>query len=87
MKVSDLIVKIFEEWSFQDVFIVSGGGSMHLNDSFGRSKKIQTIPLHHEQSCSMAADGYFRACNKPALVNVTTGPGGMNALNGVYGAF
>ena len=87
MKVSDVIIKIFEYWSFEDVFMVTGGGSMHLNDSFGRSKKIKTIPLHHEQSCAMAADSYFRSKNKPALVNVTTGPGGINALNGVYGAF
>ncbi len=87
MKVSDVIVKILELWSFEDVFMVTGGGSMHLNDSFGRSQKIKTTPLHHEQSCAMAADAYFRASNKPALVNVTTGPGGINALNGVYGAF
>tara|TARA_B100001093_G_scaffold519127_1_gene606619 strand:- start:10289 stop:12145 length:1857 start_codon:yes stop_codon:yes gene_type:complete len=87
MKISDVIVKICEQWSFEDVFMVTGGGSMHLNDSFGRSKKIRTVPLHHEQSCTMAADAYFRSKNKPALVNVTTGPGGINALNGVYGAF
>lgn len=87
MKVSDVIVKIIEQWSFEDVFMVTGGGSMHLNDSFGRSKKITTVPLHHEQSCSMAADAYYRVKNKPAVVNVTTGPGGINALNGVYGAY
>ena len=87
MKVSDVIVKILEAWSFEDVFMVTGGGSMHLNDSFGRSKKIHSIPLHHEQACSMAADAYFRIKNKSAVVNVTTGPGGINALNGVYGAY
>ena len=87
MKVSEVIIKILECWSYKDVFMVTGGGSMHLNDSFGRSKKIKTIPLHHEQSCAMAADAYFRIKNRPAIVNVTTGPGGINALNGVYGAF
>ena len=87
MKISDLIVKILEAWSFSDAFMVAGGGSMHLNDSFGKSKKIKTIPLHHEQACAMAADAYFRAKNKPAIVNVTTGPGGINALNGIYGAY
>mgnify|MGYP000347779709 CR=1 FL=1 len=87
MKASNIIVKILENWSMEDVFMVTGGGSMHLNDSFGRSKKINTIPLHHEQSCSMAADAYYRIKNKPAIVNVTTGPGGINALNGVYGAY
>lgn len=87
MKVSEVIVKVLEAWSLQDVFMVSGGGSMHLNDSFGRSTKIKTIPLHHEQACSMAADSYFRTIGKPAIVNVTTGPGAINALNGVYGAY
>ena len=87
MKISDLVVKILEVWSFSDVFMVAGGGSMHLNDSLGKSKKIKSIPLHHEQSCTMAADSYFRTKNKPAIVNVTTGPGGINALNGVYGAY
>ena len=45
------------------------------------------IFCHHEQACAMAADSYFRLTNKPAIVQVTTGPGSINALNGVYGAF
>ena len=43
MKVSEVIVKVLEAWSLQDVFMVSGGGSMHLNDSFGRSAKITSL--------------------------------------------
>ena len=35
----------------------------------------------------MAAEGYARVTNTPAIVNVTTGPGGLNALNGVFGAY
>ena len=60
---------------------------MHLNDSFGRSKFISVVPLHHEQSCSIAAESYYRTANLPAIVNVTSGPGGINALTGVYGAY
>ncbi len=33
----------------------------------------------------MAAEGYARIARMPAVVNVTTGPGGINALNGVFG--
>jgi len=87
MKVSDLIVYILEQWKFKHCFMVTGGGAMHLNDSIGRSNKISVVPLHHEQSCSMAADSYFRAINEPAIINVTTGPGAINALTGVYGAY
>ena len=39
--------------------------------------------MHHEQALAMAADGYARVANKPAIVNVTTGPVGINSLNGV----
>ena len=35
----------------------------------------------------MAAEGYYRVTNKLAAVNVTTGPGGTNAITGVYGAY
>jgi len=35
----------------------------------------------------MAAEGYARITGSPAIVNVTSGPGGINALNGVFGAF
>ena len=87
MKVSEIIVRILELRGYKHVFMVTGGGSMHLNDSFGRSKLISVVPLHHEQSCSIAAESYYRTANLPAIVNVTSGPGGINALTGVYGAY
>jgi acetolactate synthase-1/2/3 large subunit len=53
----------------------------------GSNEKINTVFMHHEQACAMAAEGYARITNKPAIVLTTTGPGAINALNGVYGAF
>lgn len=67
--------------------MVTGGGAMHLNDAFGREPRMAKVFCHHEQACAMAAESYARLSNQPALVNVTTGPGGINALNGVFGAF
>ena len=67
--------------------MVSGGGAMHLNDSLGKSKKIRLICNHNEQASSMCAEGYARAHQKLAVVCVTTGPGGLNCLNGVFGAW
>jgi len=69
------------------VFMVTGGGSMHLNDAFTRSKKFNVYYFHHEQAAAIAAEGFYRAAGKPAIINVTTGPGGINALNGIYGAY
>jgi acetolactate synthase-1/2/3 large subunit len=87
MKVSDYIVNFFEKNNFKYVFGVTGGGAMHLNNSFGTSKKIKFIMQHHEQAASMAAESYARTTNKIGLCSVTTGPGGTNAITGVVGAW
>ena len=87
MRVADYIAQRLAEEGITQGFLVTGGGAMHLNDAFGREKKIELLYCHHEQSCSMAAESYGRLTGKPALVNVTSGPGGINALNGVFGAY
>jgi acetolactate synthase I/II/III large subunit len=83
IKVTDYIVKRLAEYGVDTVFMVTGGGAMHLNDSIGR--QFNYICNHHEQACAIAAEGYARASGKLAVVNVTTGPGGLNTLNGVLG--
>ena len=87
MRVSDRIAELLTESQIKDVFMVTGGGSMHLNDALSRNSKLNVINMHHEQACSMAAEGYAKLGGTPACVNVTTGPGGINAINGVYGAW
>ena len=84
IKLSDYIAKRLKEvYKINRFFMVSGGGAMHLNDSFGRY--IPYTANHHEQACSIAAEGYARVNQNLAVVNVTTGPGGLNCLNGVFG--
>ena len=87
MRVADYIVERLLAAGLRDVFLVTGGGAMHLNDAFSRNKKFKTTCFHHEQSAAMAAEGYARSIYRPCALNVTTGPGGINALNGVYGAY
>lgn len=70
-----------------DVFMLTGGGAMHLNHAIGTNPRLTTTFTHHEQALSIAAEAYARLTNRPALVNVTSGPGGTNAITGVYGAF
>lgn len=71
----------------EQVFMVTGGGAMFLNHAFAAQPGMRCCYMHHEQACAMAAEAYSRISGKPAVVNVTTGPGGINALNGVFGAF
>ena len=86
LRIADYIVQTLAEHGVRHVFMVTGGGAMHLNDAFGRDKTIEVVCCHHEQTCAMAAESYFRLTNRLAAVNVTTGPGGTNAITGVYGA-
>jgi acetolactate synthase-1/2/3 large subunit len=87
MRVADYIAQRLAAAGMTHVFLVTGGGAMHLNDAFGRAAGLTPVCLHHEQACAMAAEAYARLGGKPAILNVTTGPGGINALNGVFGAY
>jgi len=69
------------------IFLLSGGGIMHLVDSVGNAKKLHAYCCHHEQGATIAAEGYGRVRNTPGVALVTTGPGGTNALTGVAGAW
>lgn len=87
VKVSEYIESFLYNNGITDVFTVTGGGAMHLNDAFGHSKHIRCIYNHHEQACAIAAEAYARLTNKLPVVCVTSGPGGTNALTGVIGAY
>lgn len=86
IKVSDFIFKyLVDTYQIQHVFLVTGGGAMHLNDSIGHTAGLTYICNHHEQASAIAAEGYYRTCGHLCVTNVTTGPGGTNAVTGVLG--
>lgn len=87
MRVSEYISSMLVQFGVRHVFMLTGGGSMFINDAIGHEPRIQCIFNHHEQACAMAAESYARITNEPGVLNVTTGPGGINTLNGVYGAW
>lgn len=88
IKVSDFIFRhLVEKHGIRHCFLVTGGGAMHLNDSIGHTKGLTYICNHHEQASAIAAEGYYRTCGKLCVTNVTTGPGGTNAITGVLGQY
>ena len=87
MRVADLILSRLVANGVRHVFLVTGGGAMHLNDAVGRCREIEYVCCHHEQACTMAAEAYARISGRIGIVNVTAGPGAVNALNGVFGAW
>ena len=85
MKLSDYVVETLVKYGMQDVFMISGGGAMHLNDSVGKNPSIRYWCNHHEQATAIGAEGYSRVTGKLAAAIVTTGPGGTNTITGVIG--
>lgn len=87
MKLSDYVFQFIAEQRVKHVFMLPGGGAMHLVDSLGRNKKLTYICNLHEQACAIAAEAYARVTNNLGVALVTTGPGGTNAITGVAGAW
>ena len=87
IKVSNYIAQKLVESHITQVFSVTGGGAMHLNDALGHQPGLRCLYNHHEQACAIAAESYARIHNQIAALCVTTGPGGTNAITGVVGGW
>ena len=85
MRVTDFIMKRLVEHGVRHVFMIPGGGAMHLDDSIGLCTDLSFTCNHHEQACAIGAEGYSRASGRLGVVIVTSGPGGTNTLTGVTG--
>jgi len=86
VKLAEWVADTLAAHGIDHVFMLTGGGAMHLNHALGTHPRLSTTFTHHEQALAMAAEAYYRLTNKLAVVNVTSGPGGTNAITGVYGA-
>jgi acetolactate synthase-1/2/3 large subunit len=81
IKASDYIVDFFYKNGIDTLFTITGGFSMHLNDSFGKHGKYDIYYQHHEQACGYAATGYSKANSKPVIVCTTAGCAATNAIS------
>jgi acetolactate synthase-1/2/3 large subunit len=87
MNLSDYVFRTVAAAGVKHVFMVPGGGAMHLNLALGRCPGIMVVSNLHEQACSIAAETYGKATNQLGVALVTSGPGGTNAVTGVAGAW
>jgi len=85
IKLSDYVVRSIADLGVTDIFMVTGGGAMHLDDSIGNEPRLRYVCNHHEQASAIAAEGYARISGGIGAVCVTTGPGGTNTISGVLG--
>jgi acetolactate synthase I/II/III large subunit len=83
MKLSDYVMDFLLQKGVKDVFMLAGGGAMHLDDSLGRCRGLSYVCNLHEQACAVSAEAYARMSNELGVALVTTGPGGTNTVTGV----
>ena len=87
MKLSDYVIRFVADQGVKHVFLVTGGGAMHLNHSLACETAIEAVCNSHEQASAICAEAYSKATNHLGVCMVTTGPGGTNAVTGVAGAW
>ena len=87
MKISDYVIKFISDLGVDKVFCVTGGGSMHLNNSLGSSRDVEGVFMIHEQGASVAAESFARIREGYGVCLVTSGPGATNAITGLCGAY
>ena len=87
MRLADYVMQRVAEAGVRHVFMVPGGGAMHLDDALGRREDVEFVCTLHEQAAAIAAEAYARVTNNLGVALVTSGPGGTNALTGVAGAW
>src|SRR6202453_2110428 len=87
MKLSDYVFQFVADQGVRHVFLVTGGGAMHLNASLADERRITPVCNSHEQATAMCAESYAKTVNGLGVALVTTGPGGTNAITGVAGAW
>jgi acetolactate synthase-1/2/3 large subunit len=87
MRVADYLMSHLADLGIDHVFVLPGGGAMHLNDGLACEPRITAIPCHHEQACGIAAEAWGRVAGKFGVAMVTTGPGATNIITPVAGAW
>ncbi len=84
---ADALMRSLKEEGVELIFGYPGGASLHIYDALFNQEDIEHILVRHEQGAVHAADGYARACGKPGVVFVTSGPGATNAITGLATAY
>ncbi len=87
IKLSDYVMQFLVGKGVKQVFMLPGGGAMHLDDSLGRCAALTYTCFLHEQALAIAAEAYGQYTNFPGVGLVTSGPGSTNAITGVTAAY
>ena len=87
IKVSDFITQFIVDSGVKDIFMLSGGGMMHMLDSVQKQQGLNPVFNLNEQASGICAEAYGQFTGKLGVCMVTTGPGATNAVTGCAGAW
>lgn len=87
MKVSNYISQKLVEFGITQVFTVTGGGAMHLNDALGHQEGLTCLYNHHEQACAIGSGVLCEGPGPHRGCMCYDRPGGTNAITGVVGGW
>lgn len=87
MKLSTYVIDFLVRNQIRELFTVSGGGIAHLLDSLGQNPEMRYYCNYHEQASAVAAEGHARVTGRIGACLVTVGPGAVNGLSGIAGAW
>ncbi len=84
-RVADYIADFIANIGVQHVFLLPGGGAMHLVDAVGKNSDIEVVACLHEQAAAISAEAYSRINENIGVAMLTTGPGATNAIESFWG--
>ena len=87
IRLADYITKYLSSIGVKDVFMLSGTGSIHLDDAFAHQDGMTYTCARHEAAAVMMAAASAKLTGRIGVVIATTGPGGTNAIGGVTEAW
>lgn len=82
-----MLIRALQDEGVEYIFGYPGGAALHIYDAIFKQQRVEHILVRHEQAATHMADGYARACGKPGVVLVTSGPGATNAVTGIATAY
>ena len=77
------VAQLLASYGLDTVFGIPGVHTLELYRGLTCEPRLRHILTRHEQGAGFAADGYARACGRPAAAYVISGPGLTNILTSV----
>ena len=87
MRVADYIANFLSKVGVKEIFMLSGTGSIYLDDAFAHQRKIKYVCARHEAAAVIMAEAVAKLTGNLGVVVSTTGPGATNAAAGVVEAW